>query len=123
MKTDKLKKRIREKFKKYVNFSKAAKVDMYSMNIEFLRKKEVSKQVYDKYEFLCDLTEVDNLLTQSMRGLIYDTIQEKGGLFQFSRDSGIPKDTISQVIAGKYKLITPAVKRIMDALKIGHEAD
>lgn len=123
-KTRILRNRIKDKFKKFSIFCKLAKVDRYTMEVEFLKRDEVEPGVYQKYEILLESTsEEGSVLTDSIVQQIKDKLEERGGLFKVSRESGISRDTISQVIGGKkYKVISPAVVRILNELGIKYEA-
>lgn len=117
--TSVLRDRIRKKFRKFSIFSKLAGIDRYTMEIEFLKKHEVDAEVYNKYQALYDsLNPEGHVVNTKLVEKINEAIELRGGLFKFAEESGISRHTIAQVIGGKYKSISPAVRKIIVALGI-----
>ncbi len=118
-KTNPLKKYIKEKFKKYSTFCTLAQIDRYKMGIEFLSRDKVSDEVYSFYKDLAENTSPEGqVVTQELIQKIKAGIEQSGGLFKFSKDHGLSRHTVSQVIGGSYLTVSPAVRKVKAALNI-----
>lgn len=118
--TTKLKAKIKKKFGTYSNFTRAAGMDRYELQRDFLQKKEVPDQKYEDIEFA--FNKFDHVhkypkLDKKTRDWMKWVIDIEGGVIAFCEANDFNKNTVFQYLSGYYEHITPNIQKVIDVLK------
>lgn len=115
---DSTKKKIKQKFGTITKFCKAAKLDRYTFQKDYLSAKKIDSATEAKLNKLIASTKPEPTeLTDKMRKKIKLEIERLGGLDKFCADHGFKKITVYQIVNGDYyKGVSKQVLRLLETL-------
>jgi len=118
---DGLKAIIKNKFGSLSQFARQAGIDRYKLQLQFALK-------YPDSKFMALVNrKAGSLKPEPFHGLIdpkkltslRGAINASGGVGAFCRENkGFSRDSVNQIVAGKYKRMSPGVKRLFGHFKI-----
>lgn len=122
MRTKPLLDKIKKKFGTFSRFCKVAEIDRVWFANNVTRKDNVEPEVVSQIETLL-ATAVDQTgeqaLTKEKIKSISGAINEAGGVKAFCvKNNTFSEATLFQILAGRYKYITPGVRRLLEHLNI-----
>lgn len=116
-----LKDRIQKKFGSISEFARQTGIDRTSIQILFAVKNPDQKllALVDRKATVSKVRKPDGLIDPKKLESLKRAINASGGVGAFCRENkGFSRDTVNQVVAGKYKRMSPGVKRLFNHLKI-----
>ena len=118
MELQELKDKIKKEFGSYSNFARAAKLDRYEMQRDFLSKKKVDPKLYHKIQSLAGRLKPKGArpkLTPSKIKALRVALNQAGGVLEFTKAfPEFKKETVYQILIGRYPTITGTVQRLLD---------
>jgi hypothetical protein len=119
MTVESVKKKMKRKFGTYSDFCRAAKLDRYLFQKDFLTKKKVEREYLLRIARMVERIEPESskpVFTRGKLKLLKRAVNESGGVIAFCRESGFSQDTVFKVLAynDTYRTVTPIVKRLLD---------
>lgn len=125
---EKLKKRIKDKFKSQSSFCRCIGKDPYDLQILFACEKSNPGQSEERTKELTELSDLcrstdpkndDQKITVDLRAKIHSALDERGGVYKFSKDNpDFKTSSIFQVLDGRRKNRTKKVNELIEFLGI-----
>lgn len=114
---EKLKAKIKKKFKTYSHFAKVAKLDRYEFQKYFLAKTDL--EMVDQKYLKKIMAGLDNRSADDKISEMKKNIEAEGGVYFFCKNNPqFNNITVAEIMTGKIKTVSPVVQDLLNHFKI-----